>query len=307
MLLDEGATAIAGGTDLLGLMKGRVATPERVVDLTGITGLGGWSKPAGGGLRIGALTPLVELETSAELTRDLPILRLALADAATEQLRNMGTVGGNLLQHNRCWYYRDDAFHCWLKGGSRCFAIAGDNRYHSIIGASTCVMTAPSDLAPALIASDAEIQLHGASGSRVIKLNDLYQAPGGNERNEHTLRRGEILTEVRIPEAAIGRKSAFIKAMDRKAWSFALVSVAVTARLDGGIARDVRIVLGGIAPRPWRADEAAAGLEGKPLNEVNAARAADMVVSGAAPLKDNAYKVTLARENVRRALISLLS
>ena len=158
-MLRNGAIALAGGTDLVGLMKDGLARPASLVDLTGIEGLRGWSHGKGRGLRIGALTPLVELETSDALAKTMPILRESLRDAATVQLRTMGTVGGNLLQRNRCWYFRDEGTVCWLKGGSRCFAIDGENRYHAIIGAQECVIVSPSDLVPALLAYDAEIAL----------------------------------------------------------------------------------------------------------------------------------------------------
>jgi len=165
-LLRNGAMALAGGTDLIGLMKDGLTHPESLVDLTGIEGLRGWSHPKGRGLRIGALTPLVELETSDVLGKTLPILRESLREAATVQLRTMGTVGGNLLQRNRCWYFRDEGTVCWLKGGNRCFAIDGENRYHAILGAQDCVIVSPSDLVPALIAYDAEIALTCSHGTR---------------------------------------------------------------------------------------------------------------------------------------------
>jgi xanthine dehydrogenase YagS FAD-binding subunit len=306
-MLRNGAVALAGGTDLLGLMKEGVARPDTLVDLTGIEGLRGWSHAKGRGLRIGALTPLVELETSDALAKVMPILRESLRDAATPQLRTMGTVGGNLLQRNRCWYFRDEGTVCWLKGGKRCFAIDGENRYHAIIGAHECVIVSPSDLVPALIAYDAEIVLTSSRGTRRMKLADLFVAPKGNARREHTLRAGELITEVRVPEASLARRGTYLKAMDRKAWSFALVSVAAAARIDRGVAREVRIVMGGVAPVPWRVLAAEKGLEGGPLDEAACADAAERLLAGANPLRDNGYKVTLARELVRRALRALVA
>jgi xanthine dehydrogenase YagS FAD-binding subunit len=306
-LLSAGATAIAGGTDLLGLMKAGVAAPERVVDLTGVAGMRGWSRERGKGLRIGALTPLAELEASAELRRLLPVVPQALADAATPQLRTAGTVGGNLLQRNRCWYYRDEAFDCWLKGGSRCFAREGEHRYHAVVGARECVIASPSDLAPALVACDATVELRTSRGARTLPLADLFVVPHGAERREHALRTGEVLVAVRVPEAALARAAAFRKQMDRKAWSFALVSVAVSARVRDGRARDARIVLGGVAPVPWRARAAEASLEGADLDEDACARAGALALEGAEPLPQNAYKVPLARELVRRTLRALVA
>ena len=304
-MLRNGASALAGGTDLVGLMKDGLSRPASLVDLTGIEGLRGWSHAKGRGLRIGALTPLVELETSDALAKTMPILRESLRDAATVQLRTMGTVGGNLLQRNRCWYFRDEGTVCWLKGGNRCFAIDGENRYHAIIGAQECVTVSPSDLVPALLAYDAEIALASSRGTRHMKLADLFIAPHGRERREHALRAGELITEVRIPEAALARRGTYLKAMDRKTWSFALVSVAAAAKVERGVARDVRLIMGGVAPVPWRVIAAEKGLEGTALDEAACADAADRMLAGATPLRDNGYKVTLARELVRRALRSL--
>ncbi len=297
-----GATVMAGGTDLLGLMKDGIASPERIVDIRGLEPLRGWARTKGKGLRIGALVPLVELETSAELAKLMPIVGEALRPAATTQLRTMGTVGGNLLQRNRCWYFRDEAYPCWLKGGVRCFAVDGDNRQHAIIGAEECVAVAPSDLAPALIAYDATVSLTGARGSRTMPLSDLYVTPHGRVRREHAITPDQLILEVRVPENAIARRGAFEKAMERKTWSFALVSVAVSVKIIGGVARDARIVLGGVAPVPWRARDAEKLLEGRALDDAACEAAADTALEKAEPLKDNGYKVPLARELVRRTL-----
>lgn len=304
-LLAPEVTAMAGGTDLLGLMKSGIVAPERIVDLTAIDGLRGWSREPGGGLAIGALTPLADLEGSAELRALLPIVPAALADAATPQLRTMGTVGGNLLQRNRCWYYRDEDFPCWLKGGQTCFAREGEHRIHAVVGARECISVSPGDLAPALIACDASIELRSSQGGRELALADLYVVPQGDERREHSILPGEVITGIRVPEPALARKGVYLKHMDRKAWSFALVSVAVSAHLDGRRARDVRIVLGGVAPVPWRATDAEAALEGVVLDPRACAEAGRLALPGAAPLAQNAFKIPLAAELVRRALLAL--
>ena len=300
-----GATVMAGGTDLLGLMKDRIAAPERIVDIRDLQPLRGWTRAKGKGLRIGALVPLVELETSAELAKLMPIVGDALRPAATLQLRTMGTVGGNLLQRNRCWYFRDEAYPCWLKGGVRCFAVDGDNRQHAIIGAEECVAVAPSDLAPALIAYDATVALTGSRGSRTMPLGDLFVTPHGRVRREHAIASDELIVEVRVPENALARRGAFEKAMERKTWSFATVSVAASVKLIGGVVRDARIVLGGVAPVPWRARDAEKVLEGRTLDDGACQEAADAALDRAEPLKDNGYKVPLARELVRRTLRGL--
>jgi xanthine dehydrogenase YagS FAD-binding subunit len=307
-LLKNGTVALAGGTDLLTLVRNGVSRPEKLVDLTGIDGLRGWAREKGKGLRIGALTPLADLETSGELAKLLAILPLALRDAATPQLRNMGTVGGNLVQRNRCWYFRDEGVPCWLKGGDRCFAVDGENRYHAIVGAKECWMVSPSDLAPALIACDAEVEIVSSLGRRRIPLITLYIAPTGKHPKEHAIRPGELITQIRVPEKALGRRGTYLKAMDRRAWSFALVSVAATARIaKDGTASDARIVLGGVAPCPWRVPAAEKLLEGSTLDDNACLAAADVLLKDATPLRDNGYKVTLARELVRRALRSLVS
>jgi len=306
-LLKNGTVALAGGTDLMTLVRHGISRPDKLVDLTGIEGLRGWSREKGKGVRIGALTSLADLETSPELAKLLSIIPQSLHDAATTQLRNMGTVGGNLMQRNRCWYFRDEGVPCWLKGGTRCFAVEGENRYHAVIGAHECQMVSPSDLAPALIALDAEIEFASSLGKRRIKLNTFYIAPTGKQRKEHAIKQGELITNVRIPESALARRGVYLKAMDRKAWSFALVSVAATAKIKDGRANDVRVVLGGVAPYPWRVPAAEKLLEGTALDDNACLAAADLLLADAQPLRDNGYKVTLARELVRRALRSLVA
>ncbi|TMB92837.1 MAG: xanthine dehydrogenase family protein subunit M, partial [Chloroflexi bacterium] len=301
-LLKNGTIALAGGTDLITLMRHGLAEPDALVDLTGIEGLRGITREKGQGIRIGALTALSDVEASADLLRSLPIVPESLRDAATPQIRNMGTVGGNLLQRNRCWYFRDEGVQCWLKGGKRCFAVDGENRYHAVIGAHECWIVSPSDLAPALIACDAEVELASSLGRRRIPLAGFYVAPSGKQRKEHAIRRGELITTVRIPEKALERKGTYVKAMERKAWSFAIVSVAAAARVRDGKASDVRLVLGGIAPIPWRVPAAEKVLDGTSLDDNACLAAADIVLKDATPLRDNGYKVTLARELVRRAL-----
>jgi xanthine dehydrogenase YagS FAD-binding subunit len=307
-LLARGSTPVAGGTDLLGLMKGGVEQPERLVDLTGLEGLRGWTRERGAGLRIGALTRLVDLEESEQLARVIPILREALRETATLQLRSMGTLGGNLLQSNRCWFFRDPSFPCWLKGGSRCFAVDGDSRHHAIIGADGgCNRVSPSDLAPALIAHDARVTLASARGTRTMPLADLFTDPALHRREEHTVRAGEILTEVVIPDTALQRRGVYLKAMDRKAWTFAIVSVAAAARVRDAKLRDVRIVLGGVAPVPWRVEAAERELEARGYTDELGVRVAELVLAGAEPLRDNGYKVPLAKELIRRALARLVA
>ena len=290
-----GAHLIAGGTDLLTLMK------ERLVDLGGVASLRGIALGRDG-LRIGALATLAELERHEAAPK---ILREALADAATPQLRNAATVGGNLLQRNRCWYFRSESHRCWLKGGSACLAVEGDGRCHAIFGEGECRMVAPSDLAPALVALDATAVVNADGGERRLPVADLYAAPSDRRRREHALGEREVITAVEIARDALARRGTYLKFMERAAWAFAVVSVAASAVVGDGHLRDVRLVGGAVASTPWRVPEAEELLERERLDEKSARAAAERFVRDARPLKDNGYKVEILRELVRRALLRL--
>jgi xanthine dehydrogenase YagS FAD-binding subunit len=302
LLQQQGARIIAGGTDLLPLMKeGRVA-PARLVDLKPARELRYLRFEADGALRIGALATLADLERSAEVQARLPILVQAVRDAATPQLRAAATVGGNLLQRPRCWYFRGD-YLCWLKGGDRCFARDGENEYHAIFQTGTCVAVHPSDLAPALVALDAEVTIEGPSGRRAAPVASFLAPPTEDRRVENTLAPGELIVEIRVPAQAADARGVYLKMMEREAWAFALVSVAAILTVDGGTIVDARIVLGGVDTVPWRSSEAEHVLAGKPLTPELAADAAARAVEQAQPLAENGYKVPMARELVRRAIL----
>ena len=274
---------IAGGTDLLTLMKAGLAAPTRLIDLKPVREMSGVTLRADGGLEIGALTTLAALEREAlKFVATHPsytILAQAIRDAATPQLRAMATVGGNLLQQYRCWYYRD-GLNCWLAGGDECFAREGQNQYHAIFQQGPCVAAHPSDLAPALIALDATVTMQGQSGERETLVEDLLAAPTNDRRVAHTLGQGEIITQINIPAPSSATRGVYLKAMDRQAWSFALASVAARLTLEGDTIREARIVLGGVANTPWRAREAEAALIGQPITSELAAQAADACGSG---------------------------
>ena len=305
LTLDGAGQPLGGGTDLLGMIKANIDQPARLVDITGLTELAGWTSDARG-IRIGGAAPLGDLERSSELAGELPIIAQALRDLASPQLRNMGTVAGNLLQQNRCWYFRDEGVPCWHKGGQECFALSGDSRFHAILGVQTCMMVAPSDLAPALLAYDATVELRSTYGTRRIPLQELYQVPGGPLRSELAIFPGEILVALRIPRAALKRTGTFHKQMRRGGWSFAVVSVAASARVARGKLKDVRIVAGGIAAFPWRVPAAEQVLEGRKPDDAACAEAAALFVEDAKTKPDNAYKVPLTTEVVKRALQSLV-
>lgn len=298
----ETTRLIAGGTDLLPLLKDGLVTVDRLIDIKPARALRHLAFEEDGSLRIGALTTLAEIERSAEVAERLPILAQSVADAATPQLRAMATVGGNLLQRSRCWYFRGP-FDCWLKGGETCYMRNGENKYAAIFEQGPCRSAHPSDLAPALVALDATVTLESASGARTLLVAELLAPPTANERIEYRLRPGELLTEIRVPAPSPKAHGVYLKAMDRRAWAFALVSMAAQLTLDSGAVTHARLVLGSVANVPWRATDAEALLEGQPLTPELAAQAAELAVQGATPLAHNRYKVPMARELARRALL----
>lgn len=297
-----GARVIAGGTDLLTLMNARLATPTTLIDIKPARALRYLRFETDGTLRIGALTTLADIERSDELAERLPILPLAVRDAATPQLRAMATVGGNLLQRNRCWYYRGE-FKCWHKGGDECFARTGQNKYHAIFDASPCVAVHPSDLAPALVALDAEVVIQGNRGTRTVRVEQLLQPPTETERREHRVASDELITEIRVSPQPEGARGVYLKATDRQAWAFALASAACQMTTRDGLVERVRLVLGGVANVPHVVRAAEERLVGQRLTPALAAEVAEQAVADAQPLSHNGYKVPLARALVRRALL----
>ena len=293
---------IAGGTDLLPLLKDGLVNVDRLIDIKPARALRHLTFEDNGSLRIGALTTLAEIERSAEIADRLPLLAQSVADAATPQLRAMATVGGNLLQRSRCWYFRGP-FDCWLKGGETCYMRSGENKYAAIFEQGPCRSAHPSDLAPALVALDATVTVESASGARTLPVADLLTPPSADERIEYRLNPGELITEIRIPAQSQNAHGVYLKAMDRRAWAFALVSAAAQLTIEDGKVTQAKLVLGGVANVPWRVTDAEALLHGQPLTPALAAQAADLAVQGATPLAHNRYKVALARELARRAIL----
>jgi xanthine dehydrogenase YagS FAD-binding subunit len=307
LLGDDSAAArpLAGGTDLLTLMKGNIVAPERLVDIKRLTDLTDEIAVTEGGLEIGALATLAEIETDPLVTGLAPALAQAAGLAATPQLRHMATLGGNLLQRPRCWYFRNAQIPCWLKGGDDCPARDGENQLHALFGESPCVAVHPSDPATALAALDAEIVVRGPSGERIVPVAAFFQEPDDERRTENSLDYGELITTVRIPTQPEGARSTYLKAMDRKVWAFALVGVAASLAVTDGAISHARVVLGGVANTPRRSPEAEQVLIGSEPKEAAFARAADLALTGAQPLARNGYKLQLARALVRRSLESL--
>jgi xanthine dehydrogenase YagS FAD-binding subunit len=292
---------MAAGTDLLDQLKQRRLTPRFVINLKTIPGLRSINV-TGDRISVGALTTLGELERNVELRRLCPGLSLAASRVATPQIRNVGTLGGNLLQDSRCPYYRGP-WHCYRAGGIQCDARHGINQEHAIFGGSRCYTVSPSDIAPALVALDATAAIHGAT-TRQLPVAELFMPPSENITVMHRVTPGTVLSEIALPVRPETR-STFIKYAMRNSWDFAIASVAAALQIDNGVARHVRIVLGGVAPMPWRSADAEREVEGRPLDATTIESAARAAISAAHPLAHNEYKIPLVKKLVRSALTEL--
>jgi xanthine dehydrogenase YagS FAD-binding subunit len=301
--VDEAPRPIAGGQDLLTTMKDYTSRPARLVNLKHIRGLDRITLNARG-LTIGALVTLSELEEHAGVRKSFPGLSEAAHSIATPQIRNLGTVGGNLCQRPRCWYFRLEEVICLKKGGSECYAATGENKYNAILGGGPSYIVHPSDLAPMLLALGARVTVNGYAGKRVIPLDKFFTLPSdGNIRRENVLQNDDIITEIFVPASAFAARSTYLKFKERESLDFALASVAAAVQLEAnGTVHDARIVLGGVAPIPWRVPAAEDFLAGKELKPDVLAEAAKIALADAKPLEKNAYKVPLAQTLVRRAL-----
>jgi xanthine dehydrogenase YagS FAD-binding subunit len=305
-LLAQGAgraLPVAGGSDLLEELKDGIQRPSSLVHLRTIPALDKVQQK-GEFISIGALVTIADVADDLLLQKLFPVFTEAAAVIASPQIRNVGTVGGNLCQRPRCWYYRG-AFHCLRKGGGICFAKDGENRYHAILGGGPSYIVHPSDLAPALISLDAKVRIAGPAGERVIPLEQFFVLPTVDFRHENILKPGEILTEILVPKPLPEARSTYWKQMERDTWDFALASAAVVVRQRDGKIDHARVVMGGVAPIPWRSKDAEASLVGKPLDSVSIAAAADKALAHAQPMGDNAYKVDLAKATIRRSLSRL--
>jgi len=290
------AVFLAGGTNLLDHMKLGIASPGLLVDVTRLP-LDTIEPLPGGGMRIGALVRNSDLAADPVIRRRYPMLSQALLAGASGQLRNMATTGGNLLQRTRCPYFQDLSTPCNKREpGSGCSAIEGHHRDHAVLGASaSCVAVNPSDMAVALCALDAVVQVHGPGGERSIPVEELHRLPGDEPQRDTVLQHGELITAVDLPALPVAARSHYRKVRDRASYAFALVSVAVAARIERGSVRDVRIAFGGLAAKPWRARAAEQMLRGAPATGETAVRAAETELAAARPLRGNAFKVKLAQ------------
>ena len=299
-----GSKFIGGGTNLLDLYKSGVERPTRLVDVSRIA-LNTIDALPDGGVRIGAMASNTAAANHPLLRMPYRVLSEAILNGASAQLRNMATVGGNLLQRTRCYYFTDPAFKACNKRapGSGCAAIDGFNRVHAILGASpACIATNPSDMAVALVALDASVRLAGPGGERTVPVAEFHRLPGEEPQFDTVIAPGELITAIDLPPSPFAAHSHYLKVRDRASYAFALVSVAAALDVQDGVVRDLRLVLGGVAHKPWRAIEAEDALRGQALGEEAIARAAAAAVSGAKPFQHNAFKVALAQRAVVRAL-----
>jgi xanthine dehydrogenase YagS FAD-binding subunit len=308
---DANARFIAGGTTLVDLMKLYVETPTRLID---INTLGRRDKSLetitvlpDGGLRIGALVRNSDAAWDTTVKERYPVLSEALLSGASGQIRNMASVGGNLMQRTRCYYFRDTAMPCNKRQpGSGCSAIDGHNRIHAVLGTSPqCIATSPGDMPVALAALDANVHVRGPRGERTIRLVDFHLVPGAHPERETVLQHGEMITAVEIPALPWARRSHYRKVRDRASYAFALASAAVALDLDGNRVRNVRIALGGVGTKPWRSRLAEAALVGKEPTAANFRAAAEAEMKGAVPHSENAFKIELAKRTMVRALTTV--
>ena len=300
---NRAASFAGGGSDLLALVKDRVVAPDVIVNLKTAKGLDEVAASRGGAT-IGAIVTLDALSRHQAILRDHAVLAEAAGSVATPQIRNVGTIGGNVCQRPWCWYFRN-GFPCLKNGGNTCFSANGENQFHAIFGGGPSYIVHPSDTAPALVALDAMFRIVGPTGERMVPAAEFFILPREDAKRENVLAPDEVLASIRIPAARRGTRSTYHKILDREAWTHAVVSAAVVLELEGGVYRGARIVLGGVAPVPWRVPEAERVLVGQRVTPELAAKAGEAAVSGARPLAKNAYKVPLTRNVVRRTIVEL--
>ncbi len=295
--------ALAGGQDLLALMKDYVLTPTRLVDLKSLPNLDRIEVDRAGNLSLGALVTLAEVADSEVVRKGWPVLAQAAGEAATPQIRNLGTVGGNLCQKPRCWYYRAEELRCWRKGGQTCLAADGDHRYHAVLGGGSCLAPNFSALANPATACGGKVAVFGPNGARELALPEFYAPVLGNQPRDHALAPDELVTGLLVPPLA-GWRAAHEEVRFKQSHDWPIAMATAVLRLDGGRVREARLVLGAVAPVPYLAADAAAVLRGRPLTAALAEQAAEAVARTATPLALNAYKVTVMRHLIRRVLLS---
>lgn len=292
----------AGGTDLLGCLRENIIQTQKIVSLSAIKELKGIRKTADGGLKIGAMTPLTAIATHPFIQERYAVLAQAARSVGSPQLRNQGTIGGNLCQKPRCWYYRGE-FECLRKGGYTCFAESGENQFHCIFGSGgICFIVHPSDTAPALKSLNAVLHIQGSKGRRKVSIDDFFVLPEDDYTRETILGPDEILTEIDIPATPEGFRSAYRKIRARQSWDFALAGSALAFRFDGDIVVDGRIVLSGAAPIPWRSEKTENAIKNKKIDAETIENASNAIVADAEPLEKNAYKLPMFQGMIQEEL-----
>jgi xanthine dehydrogenase YagS FAD-binding subunit len=295
------AVVAGGGSDLLQLMRERIVTPDVLVNLKAM------SAPKGiainqQGVTIGGLTTIAAIAADDRLRKTHAVLVEAAESIATPQIRNVGTIAGNVCQRPWCWYYRN-GFKCLKNGGSTCFSIAGENEFHAIFGGGPSYIVHPADTAPALVALGAQFTIASSKGDRPVAANEFFTLPAVNAATENVLKDGEVLREIHVPAAAPGTRSKYAKVMDRETWTHAVVSCAVTLQMENGKCRAARVVLGGVAPTPWELPAVESMLAGQAITESLAAAAGKQAVIGARALSKNGYKIPLTEALVKRTIL----
>ncbi len=294
----------AGGTDLLGCLHDQIFAASKVVSLSALDDLRALSRRSDGGYRLGALLPIAELAAHEDIQQQFPALSQAAAAVASPQLRQQGTLGGNLCQKPRCWYYRGE-FDCLRKGGPTCYAYKGQSQFHCVLGGSGCYIVHPSDTACALVALDAQVEIQGPGGKRTVAVEDFHVLPEDDFLKETVLDDQEILTAVLLPAPAQGQRSSYRKVRARQSWDFAVAGCALALTFEGDRVHQARIALSGAAPVPWRAKEAETELTDRPLTADTAANAAAAAMAKAKPLKHNGYKIELFKGLIEEELLKL--
>lgn len=305
-LLDKKSAIKAGGVDLIDLMKERIAEPKRVINIRNIRGLD-YVKSEGGTLKIGPLMTLSRISEDATIREKFTALADAAGHAATPQVRNMATIGGNLLQRPRCWYFRNEAFHCRKKGGEKCYAQEGENQYHAIFNHDLCAIVHPSAMGCALVALGGSVELTGPKEKRELQLEKFFALPSVDLHRENVIEPDELITEIRVPALSANAKSAYIKQGEKESFDWPVAEVAVVIDRDGAGAdapcKSASVVLGAAAPVPHRAVEAEAVLKGKPIDATTARAAAHAALEKASPMTNNAYKVPVFHAVIERAIL----
>jgi xanthine dehydrogenase YagS FAD-binding subunit len=301
----DDARPCAGGSDLIGCLRDEVFECSKVVSLSGIEQLKGIDRIGDAGVRIGALTSIAEVASDPLVNRGFTAVAQAAAAVASPQLRNQGTIGGNICQKPRCWYYRGE-FHCLRKGGTTCYAVAGESQFHAVLGGARCYIVHPSDTAPALIALGGSARVTGSQGTRLVPMDEFYVPPSTDPQRETVLQPDELVSEITLPAPAPGLRSSYRKVRARGSWDFSLAGVALALQLDGDRVVAGRVVLSGAAPIPWRSTEAEAAITDQRLDETTARGAAEAAMQDAVALKRNGYKIPLFKGVIEEELLKLV-